>query len=53
MKISIISTGTFFYNGRRIVVVRIDTEDPSTVATALEDRGYKLVAPEDFEGEWT
>lgn len=53
MKMSIISTGTFFFNGRRIVVVRIDTEDPSTVATALRDRGYKLVAPEDFEGEWT
>ncbi|EGB14918.1 CBS domain containing membrane protein [Pseudodesulfovibrio mercurii] len=53
MKISIISTGTFFYNGRRIVVVRIDTEDPSTVAAALEDRGYKLVTPEDFEEEWT
>ena len=53
MKISIISTGTFFYNGRRIVVVRIDTEDPSAVAAALTDRGYKLVAPEDFKGEWT
>lgn len=53
MKISIISTGTFFYNGRRIVVVRIDTEDPSAVAAALTDRGYKLVAPGDFHGEWT
>ncbi|MUM76617.1 CBS domain-containing protein [Pseudodesulfovibrio sp. F-1] len=53
MKISIISTGTFFYNGRRIVVVRIDTEDPSPVAAALRERGYKLVAPEDFRGEWT
>jgi acetoin utilization protein AcuB len=53
MKISIISTGTFFYNGRRIVVVRIDTEDPSAVAAALRERGYKLVAPDDFKGEWT
>jgi len=53
MKMSIISTGTFFYNGRRIVVVRIDTEDPSPVAAALRERGYKLVAPEDFKGEWT
>jgi acetoin utilization protein AcuB len=53
MKISIISTGTFFYNGRRIVVVRIDTEDPSPVAAALRERGYKLVAPDDFKGEWT
>ena len=53
MKISIISTGTFFYNGRRIVVVRIDTEDPSAVEAALKERGYKLVAPNDFTGEWT
>ena len=53
MKMSIISTGTFFFNGRRIVVVRIDTEDPSPVAAALRDRGYSLVAPEDFKGEWT
>lgn len=53
MKISIISTGTFFYNGRRIVVVRIDTDDPSAVAVALQDRGYKLVSPDDFKGEWT
>lgn len=53
MKMSIISTGTFFFNGRRIVVVRIDTEDPSAVEAALADRGYKLVAPEDFKGEWT
>ncbi|MGL1861073.1 MAG: CBS domain-containing protein [Pseudodesulfovibrio sp.] len=53
MKMSIISTGTFFYNGRRIVVVRIDTDDPSAVAAALQERGYKLVAPEDFRGDWT
>ncbi|MBC15845.1 Acetoin utilization protein [Pseudodesulfovibrio profundus] len=53
MKMSIISTGTFFYNGRRVVVVRIDTEDSSPVAAALKERGYKLVAPEDFQGEWT
>ncbi len=53
MKMSIISTGTFFFNGRRIVVVRIDTDDPSAVAAALQERGYKLVAPEDFRGDWT
>ncbi len=52
MKMSIISTGTFFFNGRRVVVVRIDTEDPSAVEAALTDRGYKLVAPADFKGEW-
>lgn len=53
MKISIISTGTFFFNGRRIVVVRIDTEDPSAVEAALTERGYKLVTPDNFQGEWT
>ena len=53
MKISIISTGTFFYNGRRIVVVRIDTEDSSAVEAALTERGYKLVAPDNFKGDWT
>jgi len=53
MKMSIISTGTFFYNGRRIVVVRIDTEDPSPVAAALKERGYRLVTPEDLKGEWS
>jgi len=52
MKMSIISTGTFFYNGRRVVVVRIDTEDSSPIAAALTERGYKLVTPEDFSGEW-
>ena len=53
MKLSIISTGTFFFNGRRVVVVRVDTEDPSAVEAALADRGYKLVTPDDFKGEWT
>lgn len=53
MKISIISTGTFFHNNRRIVVVRVDTDDPGPIRAALEDRGYKLVGPKDFEGEWT
>ena len=52
MKMSIISTGTFYYNGRRMVVVRIDADDTSAVSAALADRGYKLVAPEDFEAEW-
>ncbi|CCH50016.1 CBS domain-containing protein [Pseudodesulfovibrio piezophilus] len=52
MKISIISTGTFFYKGRRIVVVRIDSDDTSAVGAALTERGYKLVAPESFAEEW-
>ena len=50
MKMSIVSTGTFFFNGRRIVVVRIDTEDPSPVDGSSQGPGYKLVAPEGFQG---
>jgi acetoin utilization protein AcuB len=52
MKLSIISTGTFFFKGRRIVVVRVATEDPSPVAAALQERGYKVVGPQDFMHEW-
>lgn len=52
MKLSIISTGTFFFNGRRIVVIRVATEDPSPVAAALQERGYKVVGPQDFMDEW-
>ncbi|NDV18849.1 CBS domain-containing protein [Pseudodesulfovibrio sp. JC047] len=52
MKMSIISTGTFFFNGRRVVVVRIDTEDPSPVEAVLKERGYKLVVPNDFKEAW-
>lgn len=53
MKLSIISTGTFFHNGRRIVVVRVDIEDPSSVAAALQERGYKLVGASDFMDAWS
>lgn len=52
MKMSIISTGTFFFNGRRVVVVRIDTEDSSAVEAALKERGYKLVTAADFTSAW-
>ncbi len=53
MKMSIISASTFFYNERRVVVLRIDTEDPTPVETVLKERGYKLVSPENFSGEWS
>ncbi|MFW5722497.1 MAG: CBS domain-containing protein [Desulfohalobiaceae bacterium] len=52
MGFSIISTGTFFHDSRRMVVIRVATEDPSRIAAALQDRGYKVVGPMDFMHEW-
>ncbi len=49
---SIISTGTFFHDNRRLVVVRVATDDPSPIAAALQDRGYRVVGPQDFMSEW-
>lgn len=51
--LNIISTGTFFHNLRRLVVVRVATEDPSKVAAALQDKGYPVVGPMDFMDEWS
>jgi acetoin utilization protein AcuB len=51
--ISIISTSTFFHNGRRMVVLRIQTQDPKPVKDALRERGYALVEPEVFAREWS
>ncbi|CCO22571.1 CBS domain-containing protein [Maridesulfovibrio hydrothermalis] len=52
MKYSIISTGVFHHNNRRMVVVRVDTEDASPIVAAIKERGYKVVGPEDFMDEW-
>ena len=50
--ISIIATGTFYHNGRRIVVFRVKTEDPTPVVKALQERSYKIIGPETFAAEW-
>lgn len=50
--VSIISTGTFFHSSRRMVVIRVATDDESPIAAALQERGYKLVTAADFVGEW-
>lgn len=50
--VSIISTGTFFHDGRRIVVFRVRTHDPSAIVAKLEEKGYAMVGPETFEKEW-
>ena len=52
MGVSIIATGTFFHDSRRIVVFRVSTEDPTPIAKELVERGYTLVGPETFASEW-
>jgi acetoin utilization protein AcuB len=49
---SIISTGTFTHGDRRMVVIRVDTPNPSSIAAALQKAGYDVVGPEDFKHEW-
>lgn len=49
---SIISTGTFHYSDRRIVVIRVDIIDPSAIAAALQEKGFKVVGPMNFMEEW-
>lgn len=51
--VSIIATGTFYHNDRRMVVIRLAVDDPCLVAGAIERKGYKLVSAADFEEEWT
>lgn len=50
---SIISTGTFRHADRRMVVIRVSTPNPSSIAGALQKAGYEMVGPEDFRHEWT
>ncbi|XPV75711.1 MAG: CBS domain-containing protein [Desulfovibrio sp.] len=48
----IISTGTFNHDKRRMVVIRVTADNPSSVAAALQKKGYDVVGPEDFKNEW-
>jgi acetoin utilization protein AcuB len=50
--VSIIATGTFYHNDRRMVVIRLAVDEPFKVAGAIERKGYKLVSAADFEEEW-
>lgn len=52
MKLSIISSSTFFMGERRLIVLRVATEDVAPVEAALRARGFKLVDPDDFKGQW-
>lgn len=50
--VSIISTATFFHKGKRMVVIRVQMEDPGPILKSLLDRGYHVVGPCDFAQEW-
>lgn len=50
--VSIISTATFFHGKRRMVVLRVATDDPTPIEGDLQDLGYKLVTAFDFADEW-
>ncbi|AGW13995.1 CBS domain-containing protein [Megalodesulfovibrio gigas] len=49
---SIISTSTFYHNGRRMVVLRVHAEDPAAIAKDIEAAGYIMVGPHTFESDW-
>lgn len=52
MGLSIISTGTFFHDGQRIIVIRVATDDASPIAAALQEHGFKVMGPMDYMHEW-
>ena len=51
--VSIITTGAYYHGGKRMVVFRVQTEDPSPIVRALTERGYTMAGPESFAQEWT
>jgi len=50
---SILSTSTFFHNGRRMVIIRVNVEEDSAIRRGLEEKGYRLESAADFQHEWT
>lgn len=52
MGLSIISTSTFYHNGRRMVVLRVATDTPADVEAAIAARGYRIVTAETFKADW-
>lgn len=51
--VSILSTSTFFHDGRRMVVIRVDAADDTEVRKGLEARGYALESAGNFAREWS
>lgn len=52
MKYSIISMAVFFHRHRRMIVVRVETQDPTPISDSLRDRGYTVASADDFKEEW-
>ena len=50
--VSIISTATFPLGGKRQLVIRLATDDPSAIVAELETHGYRMNTPADFASEW-
>ncbi|GFK93281.1 Inosine-5'-monophosphate dehydrogenase [Fundidesulfovibrio magnetotacticus] len=49
---SILSTSTFFHNGRRMVILRVNALDDAPIRADLEAKGYRLESAADFRREW-
>ncbi|WP_027180381.1 CBS domain-containing protein [Maridesulfovibrio bastinii] len=52
MKYSIISMAVFFHKHRRMIVIRVETQDSTPIVDSLRDRGYTVAGPDDFKEEW-
>lgn len=52
LKHSILATATFQLGTRRLIVFRVNTDDPKEITDVMKERGYKLVGPEDFKSQW-
>lgn len=52
MGYSFISMGVFNFHGRRLIVIRVNADDPAPVTQAIQKAGYDVVGPKDFEQEW-
>ncbi len=49
---SIISTSTFFHDGCRVVVLRLQSDKTGAIVKNIEAAGYIMVGPKTFEKEW-
>lgn len=52
MGISILSTSTFYHDGRRMIVLRVGTTNTDPIKFALTERGYAIVTADTFRSEW-
>lgn len=52
MGLSILSMSTFMHESKRLIVLRVKTDDPAPVERAIAAKGYRVVHAKDFEQEW-